>query len=258
MGQRIHSFQLTEAATGKAITSAGGMVFVTANGSNVGTTLYDSAGATVTNPAALTQGRVEVRVADSVETVDMYILSPTGHFTVLTGIKAGGVANVLVDTQQRLTHYVIPFDVTDSNITAATEYDTGFELPANDVVLPWGIGVMVETIDATETIDVGLLSTESGGDANGFMALVSVAGAGFIPAASVVTSGLTENYFSSTTLGALLVDFTAGADDANADVGTNNPKHHVGDGTATTISLTLTAGTDTAAGKVVIPVLVTP
>jgi hypothetical protein len=80
----------------------------------------------------------------------------------------------------------------------ASEVDTGFDLPAKAVVLD--VWVDVRTLEATgttKTIDVGLLSSETGGDADGFLDGVSTASA--LSAAGTLAGG-------TLTRGALLRD----------------------------------------------------
>lgn len=80
----------------------------------------------------------------------------------------------------------------------ASEVDTGFDLPAKAVVLD--VWVDIRTLEATastKTIDVGLLSSETGGDADGFLDGVSTASA--LAAQGTLTNG-------TLTLGALLRD----------------------------------------------------
>ena len=119
--------------------------------------------------------------------------------------------------------------------SAGSESDTGIDLPADMVVAD--IFVDVSTAVASSTIDVGLLSTESGGDADGFADGVSCASAVKVRPGVTVTSGSNEDYFSASTRGALLADFTAGTD-AATDVGTYAEKPHRCDGTAKSISYT--------------------
>ena len=106
------------------------------------------------------------------------------------------------------------------------EQDTTFNLPAKSVVL--GVWVDVTTAEATgatKTLDVGLLSSESGGDADGFLDGVSVAATG-------VVKGTLLN--TGQTLGALLyVD-----EDGSATV---VPEPHV---TGDAVSVTYTAGSN--------------
>lgn len=106
------------------------------------------------------------------------------------------------------------------------EQDTGFDLPAKSIVL--GAFVDVTTAEATgttKTLDVGLLSSESGGVADGFLNGVSVA-----------TTGIKKGTLASTgqTLGSLL-----SADESGA--GALVPEPHV---IGTAVSVTYTAGSN--------------
>lgn len=136
----------------------------------------------------------------------------------------------------------IPFGVSDN-----VETSTHIELPADMAVINAIIDVL--TLDATETIDVGLLSSEGGGDADGFIAAASVAAAGKV-FPNVVVTDATEDYFSACTIGALLQDTFAAGADVVTDVGTFVRRPHVCDGTAKTVTYTGSAGSDTAAGKI--------
>lgn len=111
----------------------------------------------------------------------------------------------------------------DINITDGAETDSSIDLPTPAVVT--GIFLEVLTAEATggtKTLDVGLLSSESGGDADGFLDGASVAATGTV--VPIYTDG-------SETGGALLRD----------DVGTTNyaPVMHP---VATAVSVTATAG----------------
>ncbi len=80
-----------------------------------------------------------------------------------------------------LQNYFLPKAVKLPITTTPTgsEQDTGFDLPANALVLGAFVEVTVaEATGTTKTIDVGLLSSESGGDADGFLDGVSVAALG--------------------------------------------------------------------------------
>lgn len=134
------------------------------------------------------------------------------------------------------------------------ETDTTVDLPTDVFVLDAYIDVT--TVDATETIDVGLdeavvaTGGEVGGDANGFIAGASIATAVRVRPTVTVTTGSNEVYFASSTLGALLVDtFTAGTDNAT-DVGTFARQAHRIDGTAKSVTYTCSAGSDTGVGNI--------
>lgn len=76
------------------------------------------------------------------------------------------------------------------------EQDTGFDLPAKAIVLNVYLDVTVaEAAGLTKTLNVGLLASEAGGNASGFLAGASVAATGVIKG-SLVSTGQT--------LGALL------------------------------------------------------
>lgn len=66
-----------------------------------------------------------------------------------------------------------------TRVASTDEQDTGFNLPANAVVLDVFLEVTtLEATGTTKTVDVGLLASETGGDADGFLDGVSVATAG--------------------------------------------------------------------------------
>lgn len=228
-------FQLYD-LQGKAINATGGKVYVAASGDAAKQAITDKDGTALTNPRALTTGGCEFWVVDTVADVDLYIMAPGGQFVVVTDVVMGQVQDIMVDTQQRHQIATIPFSIADTS--ANTETDTGFDFPTASAVLPYPM-VRVSTIDATETIDVGLLSSESSGDADGFINAVA------LDTAVLVKATLTA---SGDTMGALL----SVLDSANA--GDDAPEPHVVTGAAaTSISYTLTAGTDTAEGFIMLP-----
>jgi hypothetical protein len=93
-----------------------------------------------------------------------------------------------------------------SGTASGSEEDTGYDLPSSAVLLlpPWINVTTAEATGATKTLDVGILSSESGGDADGFLDGVSVASTGVVQAAPVVTVGGTETFYAAAqTIGAL-------------------------------------------------------
>lgn len=138
------------------------------------------------------------------------------------------------------------------------EHDTGWDLPAKAVVLD--VFVDVTTLEATattKTIDVGLLSSESGGNADGFLDGVSTA----TPAAirrgvPTITAGGSETYFASTTRGVLLATLVAGSDSAG-DVGTYFEFPHIANSvTAKSVTYTLGSAHTELAGNIYVVYLV--
>ena len=234
MGLQRYNIQLVDLLTGENVITAGGVVQVCSDGSPDKQAITDKDGTALANPLALTRGHMEFHVPTTVTQVDLFISCPGGQFATAYNVKPSGPNEILVNTQNRSQVMVIPFSHADSS--AATEKDTGFDLPANSIVLPHPT-IRVVDVDATETIDVGTLSTESGGDADGFVVTVSVATAGVVK--GTVLQG-------SNTLGALFeVQDSANAGDLTHEA-------HV-TATATSISYTTTAGSDTVSGFAFLP-----
>ena len=213
--------QLQKAADGSPIITSGGKAMVVSAGTAQKVALKDSNGAAASNPVSITRGQIDFWVASSTQTVDLYIMAPGGQFAVHRGVTASGPNDLFIDTIDRRQVAVIPFYHGDK-AGDATETDTGFDLPDQAIVMGRkdGNSLLVKVADAAETIQVGTLSSESGGDADGFMtdAATSVGTAGTVmPSAD----------------GAL--------------VGSDVP-YRTDAQTAKSISWTLTAGSDTAEG----------
>lgn len=233
--RRIVDFQLYD-MDGIAITGTGGKCFVAQAGDTLKRVIYDADGVVATNPVAFSSGHLHFEVLKSVTSVDLYIQAPGGQFRKIKGVVPGDRNTVAIDTMRLLHHYLIPWAAAD--YTAATETDTGFTVPTRGGVSPMGVGVEVTAIDATEDIDVGTLSTDSG-DADGFIDSAPVGVVGFIKA-TLLASG--------DTMGALLsvLDSANAGDDAPEADFTMSGK---------AITITLSAGSDTGKGIVVLPVI---
>lgn len=128
-----------------------------------------------------------------------------------------------------------------STQTTAAETDTGWDLPASSFVMDVFVKVITaEATESTKTIDIGLLSSESGGDADGFANELSVAATGLVRPNVVVTAGGTETYYSSVTTGELLRAGYIVGTNSGSDFGLFAPKWHDTDST-TARSVTWTA-----------------
>ena len=234
----IFDIQLYDALTGRAIEDAGGTLYVAATGAYAKSTLVnpDNDFAALSNPITGSRGKFRFAIANTglgLPAVDVFGMAPGGQAFRALNIKMGEVTDIRIDTTNVVQQLIVPFSIADT--TATTETDTGFDFPTGATILPWP-SVDVRTADSTETIDVGLLSSEGGGDANGFIAALSVG-----------TAGQIDTTFASTvTNGALLVETATGA----AAV---IPATYVIGATAKSLTYTLTAGSDTAAGYLKVP-----
>lgn len=215
-----YHIQLKDAITGKAIITSGGKCYVAGDGASAKANCTDSAGTAATNPVTPTRGMIDFW--STAQVVDLYILSPSGHFVVLTGITPSGPNEVAINTDRVTQCFIIPFSIADT--AAATETDTGFDLPSKCSVLDrlHGCGVRVTAVDATEDIDVGTLSSESGGDADGLIAASDMDNLGIV-------TGTNGALFSS------------------------NAPYRSDAQTAKSISYTLTTGSDTGVGFIMLP-----
>lgn len=112
---------------------------------------------------------------------------------------------------------------------STAEKDTGIDLPGGLVVTD----VVVQSITAvaSATIDIGILSTESGGDADGFVDGESIANTGFINHVNGSTAP------SNNTIGDLLVNVDIKSADTSA-LYFSLPKFYVCDGTAKSVTYT--------------------
>lgn len=224
MGNREYNIQLKNGTEGTAITAAGGKFFIAQAGTPLKQTLYDATGAALSNPITPTRGKLSFFVVDTVASVDIHGQAPAGQWVDRYSVTPSGPNEISVSTMSKDQLYYIPYSYVDQT-GDATETDTGFDLPNPSIVTDRlnGCGLYVTAIDATETIDVGILSTESGGDADGLIA-----------AHTVGTLGLATG-----TNGALF---------------SSNAPHKSDAVTGKSISYTLTTGSDTAKGFIRLPV----
>lgn len=162
---------------GEVVRATGGFIMVTKPSNAVKAGLTTRTGATQANGFALTSGGAEFYYEDSVDTsVDCFIMTPSGHFIAKYGLVAG-IYELPVDLQVRRQMAIIP--VAAADYTANVETSTGFVLPRCIVESP-NVGMFVATLEASRTLSLGPLSTETGGSATGFLATLSTAAAGQI------------------------------------------------------------------------------
>lgn len=239
----IFDLQIYDRATGKAVITTGGNAVVVATGAYAKSTLLnpDSDYVSLANPIAATRGKFRFAIASTglgLPAVDVFGISPGGYAFRVLNVKPGDVTDVWIDSQKPEQTLILPFSIADA--VAATEKDTGFDLVTGMTVMPFP-SIDVRTVDSAKTIDIGLLSSESGGDADGFVAL------GLLTTAGVVQAKLA----ATATLGALLKETIV----ADAGTAASRIGYSVG-ATAVSISFTLSSGTTTAAGYIRLPYLV--
>lgn len=224
--------------------TSGVMAFVYTAGTKTLATLYADGNRTaLANPITRTVFAAQdaVKFYAAAGSVDIYLAhqdGTTGFFSSVTPF----MHSLSIDRAHQAKHLVIPFGASDN-----AEVDTGIDLPYGALVTDAFVNVV--TVDATETISVGLLSSETAGDADGLLAAVSVANEG-IPQNVTYTVGSNETYLAAVTFGALLAARSLGNDVAT-DVGSfGKIRHHVTGANAKSVTYTGSAGSDTAAGYI--------
>jgi hypothetical protein len=224
-------FQLVDARTKRAITAAAVAVVLTAGTPDVLTLVSDQQGTSQSQPVSMTNGQLTFYTAKSVTSLDLSILDANGNAIYATGL-ANSVHRLDVFPEQR--HQMLVFPMVFNS--GGTVTDTGFDLPIN--LLVKDAFVRVTTVDATETVDMGLLASETGGDEDGFLKALSVATAGFVNAYPTVTNGSNIDYHDTTAVyGVLLAQLITGAD-AVATVGGFERRYYRTDGVAKSVTYT--------------------
>lgn len=249
LGNKEWSFNIHDVAKGQYKEGqdvSGWLIVMTANTPD-SPTVYTTQGGdtlTLTNSVAIlpiANGGRQFYLDNSITSIDVSYMTANGECGFIRGATPSQHM-LYVNSMAPYYKFIMPIQP-----NAASEVDTGIELPADLKVLD--AGVRVTALDATETIDFGLLSSESGGDANGFLALATVAALGLVTTNPTVTVGSNETFMAACPIGALLGTFLAGTDLAT-NVGTFVRDHYITDGVAKTLTYTGSAGSDTAKGYV--------
>lgn len=237
---QIWDLQLYNRRTDRPYSDDTGKFTVLAAGSPTVQTAYsDDRGTSLTLPGTIAGGRIKFYLDASVTSVDISFLTADGYAQFVEDVTPSmHRIDILPEQRSQLFAFPMVFNA------GGTETDTGFDIPVN--MLVGECFTKVSTVDAGETVSIGLLSSESGGDADGFVALASVATAGYVDNAGVITGGTNIDFTSGVTYGVLLASFINGSD-AVATGGGVIRKRHRTDGVAKSISYT-PSSSDTFAG----------
>lgn len=245
MGFQYKKYDLTviDPRTNEPITS-GVYVFVYDAGTKTLATIYQNeAGVAKTNPIPratfTTQQKIDFYCAAA--TVDIFIADDKGNTAFVPSIAPTDHV-IKLDKSGSMKCFVAPFVFN----SGGTEVDTGLDFPLGATI--HNALVEVVTTDATETLGVGLLSSETAGDADGILALVPTDNAGFIKPWSV-TDTTTEDYISAPYFGALMGKGSAGTSAAN-DFGQHGGAGHTISGSNARSLVYIPSSSDTMAGYI--------
>lgn len=206
MANSIFNIALMDRSSGKAANTTGGkwLVVPTGTAGPLATLLNpDSNYAALTQPITSTSGVIRFAIAGAPITqgVDIYGFTGDGSFIKIINAKPGDPTEWFIGgggAAGGLETAIVPFLGTD--YPATVEKSTGLQFKANSIILPHP-SFQTLTVQSGKTIQAGLLASESGG-----------AAAGFIDAISMATAGTVVAKLASTgTLGSLLRETTTGA-----------------------------------------------
>jgi tetrahydromethanopterin S-methyltransferase subunit F len=224
--------------------TTGVQVFVYTAGTKTLATIYsDRKRTTKANPISTAQFATDSGILfyGSAASYDLFVVHNDG-----SGVSALGVTPLQhrVQLDRSGTHkvVVVPWSAATS---ANAEVDTGVDLPKDSIVTD--VRVQVVTAESSKTLNVGLLSTGTGGSATGFVNAVSTTTAGY-PALATVTVGSNENYLSAFTYGTLLGSLKVGVDTAGRTGQTYLPGYVVTGSNTTRLTYTTSSGAASAAG----------
>ena len=195
MGYKRVDIQLRD-MQGREVSIAGGFWYITGRASANPLAWYsDDQGTQINGTAALkvaqalNRGRIQTWLIDTVTSFDLHVMTPTGQWFTAIGLVPGANNELAYDTYRLQNVARIPIGaVTANSFTAGTEFDTGFDFTTGMQLSPMGVAFEVETLEGSRTIEVGLLSSESGGDADGLIDAISTASAVVVDAKSAATN----------------------------------------------------------------------
>lgn len=174
-GDQHYSLQIKDLRTGEPITS-GCYVFIHTLGTKTLPTIYkNDARGTLANPITRAQFALDAGISffTLAPSVDITVCDEKGNVSKVFGITPND-RTITLNRDGVDKCLVAPF-IFNNNV----ETDTGLDFPENS----WITGSVVEvvTVEASKTINVGLLSSETGGSATGIVSAKSVATAGSLP-----------------------------------------------------------------------------
>jgi hypothetical protein len=272
----IYEMSLIDSFTGKQL-AFDGWVRATEHGLPTKVALYSEAEVVQSSYGlSFTDGQIKIKTLATVEAIDLYVFTDKGYFAKLINIVPGSVREVPIDLGRIDQTLILPFDILDDDIAAATEVITPIVLAKHQLVLPWGIGAQVETADSGITLDVGTESTSGTNDPDGFIDGILMTTATWVSAQVGYDIGTNNIGVDITgaeqewTTGVLLHPTNtkaAAAEQGDAAATDGNgfysyvpyPAGNTGAAAYNEyLSFTLSSGADTAAGFIVIPTRINP
>ena len=259
MWAAVYSWDGKQSADGKPVLSrlTTGVTFrVLAVDSDTAETLYYPDIATLTsltNPVTTTNFAADTvckdRVAFKVDPTD----STSDQYVDLIVVDTNGGYSAFIENFDKYQHTIV-IDERPNILHQGTiwfggvtvDTDTGINFLPDTYIHDVMVEVVTEASAAT--IDVGLISTGTSGDKDGFRVGVLLTTAGFVKDTGVITNGTTADFTAASTYGALLVTAITGSDASISQGGKSYLGHVVTSGYAD--GLTYQSASTTAAGYI--------
>lgn len=223
--------------------TSGVYAFVYDAGTKTLSTLYaDSTGTSLSNPISRSQFATDgkVKFYGSATSYDIFLAHSDGSVAFYAGVTPQTHALRLGRTG---VDRVLVFPIVSN--AGGTETDTGLDLPYKAWV--YDVAMEVTTAESAKNVDIGLLSSETAGDADGLLVQASAAATGLVKPFSI-TAGSNYYYISATKYGALFSLGHVGADTTNADPGiAKGWGHYVTGSNAVSVTYTPTASSSLVA-----------
>ena len=178
--------------------------------------------------------RVDPTDATSDRYVDLIVVDTVGGYTAFVENFDQYTHTIVIDERPNIVHQgTIWFGA-----SSTSEINTGVNFAPNTMVQD--VRVEVVTVASAITLDVGLLSSGTGGDADGFRKGVLLTTAGYVKDTAVITAGVSVAYVPASTYGALLVTAITGAGTTYSGGGGKSYLGHIVVGPIATQATTLT------------------
>jgi len=178
--------------------------------------------------AVVSGGALDIESGGAIKIAGTAVSASASELNAVADVSANGA---IVKTQT----------ISLSAPSDGTEQDTGTLLPAKAKITDVFLDVTAaEATGTTKTLNIGTLSSEGGGDADGFAVDIAVDSTGQVRPQATVTVGVNETYASANTRGALLSDYIAGSD-LDGDFGLYREVPYLTD-SQTAKSISFTAG----------------
>jgi len=243
--------QLVDSRLQLPINDTTGQFYVCTANSPVLATVYTNAlGTSLTQPgtigstASASGGVVRFFAASTVTSVDLFVYAANGQAYYIAGLTPSAKGHSIGVDPMR-TGYVAQVPFTSST----TEVPTPLVFPANVVLRD--VFLNVTATQSSSTMSVGILSSQTGGATNMFLAAAAVSATGLVTGFPTASQGANSQFVGATTVGTSLASALTGSNSTN---GTTNGafvrQFYLTNGTAKTLSYIHSASTTAAQGYV--------